>query len=752
MGAYENALGTPSAPPAPTNLAATVGNSVVNLSWTGNDYVTSYSVYRSTTSGSGFTAIATGLSTNSYENTGLTNETTYYYKVSATGNGGESDLTAEISAKPKAQKYTVKTDGSGDYTVIQTAINATTDADTVLVYAGTYTENINYNGKNIAVIGEDRETTIIDGNQNGSVVTFANGESSAAVLRGFTITNGLSSDAGGIWCENSSPTISDLIISNNVSSSYNGGIGCQYSSPTITNVNITDNSSYYSGGGIGIRLYSNPTIRNVIISNNSGSHGGGLYIELSEPIMENIIIRNNSASGSGGGVRINNSSATLKNVTISDNTDSNGGSGIWCGDGGNPILVNCILWNNLPSEIELQNQYSSSLNVSYSDILGGWEGEGNINSDPLFVDAASGNYRLSDYSPAIGAGTATGAPTTDIIGTTRPTPSGSSPDMGAYENALSSPSAPPVPTNLAATVGNTLINLSWTGNNYATSYSVYRSTTSGSGFTAIATGLSTTSYQNTGLTNETTYYYKVSAIGAGGESDLTAEISAKPKAQKYTVKTDGSGDYTVIQTAIDAVMDGDTVLVYAGTYTENINFNGKNIVVGSLYLITSDTSYISSTIIDGNESGRVVMFNSGESSTTILIGFTIRNGLASLSTGGGILFTANSSPTLRYLKIVNNEAARGGGIAVVSNSNPLISQVTIVSNNASIGDGGGLIIDGSNPTLVNSLISNNNAQGKGGGVAVINSAFNSANPQITKRFWSRRYKKRSMEHQCNNRN
>ena len=62
-------------------------------------------------------------------------------------------------------------------------------------------------------------------------------------------------------------------------------------------------------------------------------------------------------------------------------------------------------------------------------------GSNNTNSDPLFVDATNGDYRLSNYSPAIGAGTSTGAPSTDINGTARPSPSGSNPDMGAYENA-----------------------------------------------------------------------------------------------------------------------------------------------------------------------------------------------------------------------------------------------------------------------------------------------------------------------------
>src|SRR5579862_2921242 len=107
---------------------------------------------------------------------------------------------------------------------IQTAINAANNGDTVLVAPGTYFENINFNGKAITVTSSaGAAQTIIDGGQNGPVVTFDNGETTNSVLNSITIQNGHASyngsydsgRGGGIQIINSSPTITGNIISGN---------------------------------------------------------------------------------------------------------------------------------------------------------------------------------------------------------------------------------------------------------------------------------------------------------------------------------------------------------------------------------------------------------------------------------------------------------------------------------------------------------------------------------------------------------
>lgn len=201
----------------------------------------------------------------------------------------------------------------GDQPTIQSGINVSAYGDTVLVQPGTYVENINYSGKNITVASlflttQDSsyiEQTTIDGNQNGSVVTFINEEDSLAVLCGFTITNGFPGTTvychgGGINCQLSDPILKNLVIMNN-SAGSGGGLYTHDSNSKLINVKIINNHSFHSGGGIHF-VYSNQHLEGVTISNNSAErYGGGIYVSSSpELAMENVSINNNTAQLGGG--------------------------------------------------------------------------------------------------------------------------------------------------------------------------------------------------------------------------------------------------------------------------------------------------------------------------------------------------------------------------------------------------------------------------------------------------------------------
>jgi hypothetical protein len=95
---------------------------------------------------------------------------------------------------------------------------------------------------------------------------------------------------------------------------------------------------------------------------------------------------------------------------------------------------------------------------------------------------------------------------------------------------------PSAPTGLTATAGNASVELNWTVSPGATSYNVYRGTTAGGeSATAIATGVTTTSYTDTTVTNGTPYYYKVAAVNSAGTSPMSNEASATPAANSGLV-------------------------------------------------------------------------------------------------------------------------------------------------------------------------------------------------------------------------
>lgn len=188
----------------------------------------------------------------------------------------------------------------------------------------------------------------------------------------------------------------------------------------------------------------------------------------------------------------------------------------------------------------------------------------------------------------------------------------------------------------------------------------------------------------------------------------------------YATTINIPADQPTIQSGINETDDGDTVLVQPGTYVENVNFNGKNITVASLYLTTQDTSYIAQTIIDGNQDGHVVEFSSGEDSTAILYGLVITNGYVTGSMphncGGGIYCKSYSNPSLKYLKVINNYASNDGGGIFCDDSSPIIEN-SLIKNNTAEDYGGGIFYDHSySARLTNSKIKDNFADYRGGGI------------------------------------
>ncbi|MEL1227347.1 MAG: hypothetical protein VW963_11440, partial [Candidatus Neomarinimicrobiota bacterium] len=202
--------------------------------------------------------------------------------------------------------------------------------------------------------------------------------------------------------------------------------------------------------------------------------------------------------------------ATLVNCTVTGND----GPWVWKW-AGQSTIINTIIHGNFDSNVEsgiIQGSIESTEStVSYSNIEGGYPGEGNIDESPLFLGPSSGDYSLSNYSPLLGLGTLSGAPVIDINGDTRPLPSGSNPDMGAFENNLSVPLDPPAPTNLVATAGNSSVSLTWEKNGFNGESIIQRSEESGGEFETIGSASGNVLTNNVSPfipLNGTSYYYR----------------------------------------------------------------------------------------------------------------------------------------------------------------------------------------------------------------------------------------------------
>jgi len=185
-------------------------------------------------------------------------------------------------------------------------------------------------------------------------------------------------DGGGLYnTELADITFANCTISRNTAGDDGGGMDNSNGIITLTGCTVSHNTAFDDAGGIG----------------NHGTQG--------RATITRCVIAKNTCGVDGGGLRpTGGATLTMTNCTVADNVSARGG-GLYNESNAVNTLVNCIFWGNATPGIFNQ---SGSVEAQYSCIAGGWGGVGNIAADPLFVDAANGDYRLLNSSPCVDTG------------------------------------------------------------------------------------------------------------------------------------------------------------------------------------------------------------------------------------------------------------------------------------------------------------------------------------------------------------
>lgn len=344
---------------------------------------------------------------------------------------------------------------------IQDVLDIAVAGEYVAVEQGVYTSSapLLVTGEVVLVSVSGPSNTIIDASQSGRGVELRSG----GTLWGFTVRNGFTTDCGGVQAVEGSTVRNCIIVDNEAS--VNGGGLCLFTGSQAIDCLVVSNiaqngagvyaysgtvhhcevsyNTHTAGIGGGVFMANGSMLTESQVTGNTNQTAGGIYMEdsvvawsairgnqalqdgggavLSGGLLHNSWIENNLAGQDGGGVRLDagemrtslitentavrfggglylSTSGSVVNATVADNVADTLGSGVYLNGPGS-------LWNSIVYWNTSDNLYTNApgADIRYSCVTPLVSGEGNIASDPLFVD--TNDYHLTAYSPGIDSGT-----------------------------------------------------------------------------------------------------------------------------------------------------------------------------------------------------------------------------------------------------------------------------------------------------------------------------------------------------------
>ena len=502
---------TLSPPSAPTGLAVTVGSGTVTLTWNGAGGATSYTVKRGIVSGGPYTTVGSlGSSPTSFTDSGLTNGTTYYYVVTGTNSAGTSPNSTQVSATPLVPPTFTSSATATPNPVTQGV--STSISATVKDTANTLTNGV----VQIMVLDPNGATALT---QNFTGQSFTSGQthpysvSLVPALAGtYTVEIGVFSSTFQTWSWNSSAAA--ITVNSNL---------------TFTS-SATPTPSTFAPG-------ASTTIAVSVTDTGTGA--------LSNSIVElQVFDKSGNAAMTTYWTGQNFAAGQKLQFSYTWNSSASLATGTYSVDIGvfNSTWATNYYWNGSAGSITISSAQPPPVPAGLSATAGtgqislSWSASAGAASYNVYRGTAAGGESATPLETKITAASYVDSSVTDgtkyfykVAAVNASGTSGMSNEVFAMPVAPQV-TAPAAPTGLTVTEVARRANLEWSASSGATSYNVYRGTTSGGeGTTPIATGITTTSFTNASLTRGQTYFYKVAAVNAGGTSALSNEATTQPE-------------------------------------------------------------------------------------------------------------------------------------------------------------------------------------------------------------------------------